>query len=162
MKLSLLFSLVGLSVASFSVQAVQPEPEKRVHDFYHEYLNADNNEVLASLVETYVSKPLIKSLNTSAMCNYGNDDGQKVCETDCDIDRCFYYNVWIETDVNYFTKSQDTYPDWERFIKTKLIFNNDATAQVDVILGGIPEHKVRYSVFLIQSDEGWKIWQVDK
>lgn len=160
MKLSRLIPLAGLCLVSFTAQADKTEPEKVVYDFYRYYLKAPTNEI-ASLVDKYVSESLLKSLDASAMCNYGNDEGQKICETKCDADRCFYYNVWVETDVNYFTKSQDTYPDWEKYIKTKLIFDNDTVAQVDVTLGKIPTHKAHYFVFLIKEKDGWKIGQVD-
>lgn len=160
MKISKFIPLFALCFTPLLVQAKSTEPEKVVYDFYRSYLNAETGEV-AELVDTYVSKPLIKSLDASAMCNYGNDEGQKVCETECDADKCFYYNVWVETDVNYFTKSQDTYDDWGKFVKTKLIYDNDTTAQVDVSLGKQRTQQGHYTVFLIKDGDSWKIWQVD-
>lgn len=156
---------VGLAALPAATHARLSGPEKAAFYFYHGYLNdmMDHD----TIVNTYVSQPLLNSIDTSLQCNYGQSDGdEKVCSATCEGNKCLYGEVWVETELDYFTKAQDPYPDWSKFIDTTLISRNDTTALVAVTLGRIEIEKASYTVTLIKDgaadEDNWKIWQVTR
>lgn len=145
--------------------------EDIVHDFYSEYLKDDskNND---ALIKKYVSNQLIHSISDSTMCNYDSDDSMSLSELQKKCSHkhkckqykgnyvCDWYGVWIESDVNYFTKSQDIYPSWKLNIKTHTITENGSKSVVGVVLGDDSEPKKILRVSLNKINTGWKIISV--
>lgn len=161
-EISLCMSLVGLCLASFSAQAASDDPNKHVYQFYHLYL--DNPAIHDEVLTEYVAKPLLEAIDTSMQCNYGQSEGdEKVCSSECIENKCTYGHVWVETDVDYFTKSQDPNTDWANTLETKLVSSNETSALVMVTLD--KTDNVSYAVTLVNDeggpDSGWKIWRVD-
>ena len=80
----------------------------------------------SELVRKYVLSNVIQSINHSSLCNYDSDDSvkfdglEKMCakKRECSDSngyyKCNWDCVWVETDVDYFTKSQDIYLSGER------------------------------------------------
>ncbi|ALB63563.1 hypothetical protein AFK62_14110 [Cronobacter condimenti 1330] len=146
-------------------------PEDIVHDFYSAYLKDEptGNDVL---VKKHVSDELKKSINDSTMCNYDSDDSvseselAKKCSTkhECKKDKgnyiCDWYGVWVESDVNYFTKSQDTYPSWQSNINTSTIKRDEDNSVVRLVLGNGAETNNELKVSLRKYNDGWKIISV--
>lgn len=165
-----LFILVFL-VSHFSLAIDLNGPESIVNDFYKAYLNDSsvNNE---ALIRKYVSKKLIKSINDSSICNYDTDDSisdselEKKCfqKHECKGNKgnyiCDWYGVWIESDVNYFTKSQDIYPSWKSNIKTTIVFQKNKESLISLVLGDGSVATNKLMVELKQETDGWKIISV--
>ncbi|MEY7435891.1 DUF3828 domain-containing protein, partial [Enterobacter cloacae] len=152
--------------------AAEPtNPEDIVHDFYSEYLKdySKNND---ALIKKYVSDQLMDSIADSTMCNYDSDDSisaselEKKCSQKHECKQykgnyvCDWYGVWIESDVNYFTKSQDIYPSWKLNIKTNTITDNGSKSVVGVVLGDDSESKNTLRVSLKKINTSWKIISV--
>lgn len=163
--------LIALSFSNFSQAGESKGPENIVHDFYSAYLqdNSDDND---ALVKTYVSDELVKSINDSTMCNYDSDDSipeselAKKCSQkhECKQDKnnyiCDWYGTWVESDVNYFTKSQDTYPSWQSNINTSIIKSSNNDSEVDLVLGNRSEPNNHLKVSLKKINGSWKIISV--
>lgn len=158
-----LFSFLHLAFAAESTS-----PEDIVYDFYSEYLKDDtgNNE---ALVKKNASDQLINSIADSTMCNYDSDDSvsaselEKKCAQKHECKQykgnyiCDWDGVWIESDVNYFTKSQDVYPSWKLNIKTSTITNDGSKSVVEVVLGNDSEPKNTLKVSLKKINTDWEI-----
>jgi hypothetical protein len=143
-------------------------PEQVVSDFYHWYVypneTYDKNNIK---LQHYVSDDLLININLSVQCNYDSDDStvndeclkERECKSSMDTYVCKWGNIWIENDVNYFIKSQDSYPTWETNINVTLIFKTVDKAIVTVSLGAGNDPIKRLSVMLSQENELWKISQ---
>ena len=139
-----------------------------MHNFYSEYLKNDT-ESNDALVKKYVSDQLLNSITDSTMCNYDSDDSvsaselEKKCSQKHECKQykgnyiCDWDGVWIESDVNYFTKSQDVYPSWKLNIKTSTITNDGSNSVVGVVLGNNSEPKNTLKVSLKKINTDWKI-----
>ncbi|HFT9547602.1 TPA: hypothetical protein ACGTAX_004789, partial [Escherichia coli] len=68
----------------------------------------------------------------------------------------------VDTDVDYFTKSQDIYPSWRANIRTFDVFQKENDSSVNVILGAGSEPKVKFKVMLKIIDEKWKITSISE
>lgn len=171
--------LIVCSHLAFAAESINPEDI--VHDFYSEYLKdeAGDNGVL---VKKYVSYQLMNSIADSTMCNYDSDDSvsasasaselelelelEKKCSLKHECKQykgnyiCDWDGVWIESDVNYFTKSQDVYPSWKMNIKTNIITKDSIKSVVGVVLGNDSEPKNTLRVSLEKIDTSWKIISV--
>ncbi|EAN4327046.1 DUF3828 domain-containing protein [Salmonella enterica] len=146
-------------------------PEFVVKTFYSEYLKDDTGNKDA-IIKKYVSDQLMNSITDSIMCNYDSDDTvsgselEKTCSQKHECKQykgnyiCDWYGVWVESDVNYFTKSQDTYPSWKLNIKTSTITENGSNSVVGVVLGDDSEPKNSLNVSLKKIDSSWKIISV--
>jgi hypothetical protein len=165
--------LFSLSFSNISLAYESKSPESIVHDFYSAYLQ-DKSGGNETLVKTYVSDDLAKSINYSAMCNYDSDDSiseselTKKCSQkhECKQDKgnyiCDWYGIWVETDVNYFTKSQDVLLSWRTNINTFDVTQKGSDSLVDVVLGNGSEPKARFKVSLKKDNGNWKITSVTK
>ncbi|HDK6715898.1 TPA: DUF3828 domain-containing protein [Klebsiella quasipneumoniae] len=168
---NLFYAFICAFLFSFSHLAFAAEstsPEDIVHDFYSEYLKDDtgNND---ALVKKNASDQLINSIADSTMCNYDSDDSvstselEKKCAQKHECKQykgnyiCDWDGVWIESDVNYFTKSQDVYPSWKLNIKTSTITNDGSKSVVEVVLGNDSEPKNTLKVSLKKINTDWKI-----
>lgn len=157
--------------AHIAFAAEPTNPEDIVHDFYSEYLKDDskNND---ALIKKYVSDQLMDSIADSTMCNYDSDDSisaselEKKCSQKHECKQykgnyvCDWYGVWIESDVNYFTKSQDIYSSWKLNIKINTITDNGSKSVVGVVLGDDSEPKNTLRVSLKKINTSWKIISV--
>ena len=106
------------------------------------------------------------------MCNYDSDDSiseselAKKCaqKHECKQDKgnyiCDWYGIWVETDVNYFTKSQDVFLSWRTNINTFDVTQKGSDSLVGVILGDGSEPKARFKVSLKKDNGNWKIISV--
>lgn len=160
-----------LTCSHAALSAESTNPADIVHDFYSEYLKDDtgNND---AIIKKYVSDQLMNSITDSTMCNYDSDDSvsaselEKKCSQKHECKQykgnyiCDWYGVWVESDVNYFTKSQDTYPSWKLNIKTNTITENGSKSVVGVVLGDDSEPKNTLNVSLKKIDSSWKIISV--
>lgn len=161
--------LLTCSHVALSTESIKPADT--VHDFYSKYLKDDtgnNNEI----IKKYVSNQLMNSITDSTMCNYDSDDSvstseiEKKCSQKHECKQykgsyiCDWYGVWVESDVNYFTKSQDIYPSWKLNIKTSTIKENGNKSVVGVVLGDDSEPKNILHVSLKKIDSSWKIISV--
>lgn len=169
-KYRLVFLFI-FSFSNFSLAEESKSPEIIVHEFYSTYLQDESggNDVL---VKTYVSDELAKSINDSTLCSYDSDDSipeselAKKCSQkhECKQDKgnyiCDWYGVWVESDVNYFTKSQDTYPSWQSNINTSTIKKNDNNSEVKLVLGNGTEPNKYINVSLKKINDSWKIISV--
>ena len=61
---------------------------------------------------------------------------------------CNWHGAWVDTDVDYFTKSQDVYPSWKASISTFDVYQKENDSSVNVILGAGSEPKVKFNVVL--------------
>ena len=162
-----------LCLSNFTLASVQASPESMVYEFYKSYLkekSSDNSRLLSQ----YVSDELMKSINDSMMCNYDSDDSvsEEELEGKCSQKHeckqfkeryiCNWHGVWVDTDVDYFTKSQDIYPSWRANISTFDVFQKENDSSVNVILGAGSEPKVKFKVMLKIIDEKWKITSVSE
>ncbi|ELD8752320.1 DUF3828 domain-containing protein [Escherichia coli] len=160
-----------LCLSNFTLASVQASPESMVYEFYKSYLkekSSDNSRLLSQ----YVSDELMKSINDSMMCNYDSDDSVSAEELEGKCSQkleckqfkeryiCNWHGVWVDTDVDYFTKSQDIYPSWRANISTFDVFQKENDSSVNVILGAGSEPKVKFKVMLKIIDEKWKITSV--
>jgi hypothetical protein len=159
---------------SFSQCALCSEydsPENIVEGFYRTYLNEPSQGNL-KLIEKYVSRQLIQSIRHSFECNYDSEDSsiesenRKLCskKRECKDYRgnhiCDWNGVWIETDVDYFTKSQDIYPSWKRNVKTVTISQSNSESLIDVSLGGGTDPVMNLKVKMIRNGDLWKVISV--
>ncbi|MEF9838793.1 DUF3828 domain-containing protein [Escherichia coli] len=157
-----------LCLSNFTLASVQASPESMVYEFYKSYLkekSSDNSRLLSQ----YVSDELMKSINDSMMCNYDSDDSVSTEELEGKCSQkheckqfkeryiCNWHGVWVDSDVDYFTKSQDIYPSWRANISTFDVFQKENDSSVNVILGAGSEPKVKFKVMLKIIDEKWKI-----
>ena len=162
-----------LCLSNFTLASVQASPESMVYEFYKSYLkekSSDNSRLLSQ----YVSDELMKSINDSMMCNYDSDDSVSAEELEGKCSQkheckqfkeryiCNWHGVWVDTDVDYFTKSQDIYPSWRANISTFDVFNKENDSSVNVILGAGSEPKVKFKVMLKIIDEKWKITSISE
>lgn len=162
-----------LCLSNFTLASVQASPESMVYEFYKSYLkekSSDNSRLLSQ----YVSDELMKSINDSMMCNYDSDDSVSAEELEGKCSQkheckqfkeryiCNWHGVWVDTDVDYFTKSQDIYPSWRANINTFDVFQKENDSSVNVILGAGSEPKVKFKVMLKIIDEKWKITSVSE
>ncbi|EIJ2794514.1 DUF3828 domain-containing protein [Escherichia coli] len=162
-----------LCLSNFTLASVQASPESMVYEFYKSYLkekSSDNSRLLSQ----YVSDELMKSINDSMMCNYDSDDSvsaeelERKCSQKHECKQfkeryiCNWHGVWVDTDVDYFTKSQDIYPSWRANISTFDVFQKENDSSVNVILGAGSESKVKFKVMLKIIDEKWKITSVSE
>ncbi|MEG0206002.1 MAG: DUF3828 domain-containing protein [Citrobacter sp.] len=162
-----------LCLSNFTLASVQASPESMVYEFYKSYLkekSSDNSRLLSQ----YVSDELMKSINDSMMCNYDSDDSVSAEELEGKCSQkheckqfkeryiCNWHGVWVDTDVDYFTKSQDIYPSWRANISTFDVFQKENDSSVNVILGSGSEPKVKFKVMLEIIDEKWKITSVSE
>lgn len=162
-----------LCLSNFTLASVQASPESMVYEFYRSYLkekSSDNSRLLSQ----YVSDELMKSINDSMMCNYDSDDSVSAEELEGKCSQkheckqfkeryiCNWHGVWVDTDVDYFTKSQDIYPSWRANISTFDVFQKENDSSVNVILGAGSEPKVKFKVMLKIIDEKWKITSVSE
>lgn len=162
-----------LCLSNFTLASVQASPESMVYEFYKSYLkekSSDNSRLLSQ----YVSDELMKSINDSMMCNYDSDDSVSAEELEGKCSQkheckqfkeryiCNWHGVWVDTDVDYFTKSQDIYPSWRANISTFDVFQKENDSSVNVILGASSEPKVKFKVMLKIIDEKWKITSVSE
>ncbi|GDP01662.1 hypothetical protein BvCmsNSNP012_02722 [Escherichia coli] len=162
-----------LCLSKFTLASVQASPESMVYEFYKSYLkekSSDNSRLLSQ----YVSDELMKSINDSMMCNYDSDDSVSAEELEGKCSQkheckqfkeryiCNWHGVWVDTDVDYFTKSQDIYPSWRANISTFDVFQKENDSSVNVILGAGSEPKVKFKVMLKIIDEKWKITSVSE
>lgn len=145
------------------VQTERSNPEKVVIDFYRQYLNHWESGG-DTIKNKYVSQPLINIIRDALVCSYTADEeeAKQICSTRCNENACYYNGLWIENDVDYFTKSQDVYPDWPEFITTKLISRNDTAALESLTLGKKKEEKTNFTITLIKDNDAWQIWQVQR
>lgn len=162
-----------LCLSNFTLAFVQASPESMVYEFYKSYLkekSSDNSRLLSQ----YVSDELMKSINDSMMCNYDSDESVSAEELEGKCSQkheckqfkeryiCNWHGVWVDTDVDYFTKSQDIYPSWRASISTFDVFQKENDSSVNVILGAGSEPKVKFKVMLKIIDEKWKITSVSE
>lgn len=162
-----------LCLSNFTLASVQASPESMVYEFYKSYLkekSSDNSRLLSQ----YVSDELMKSINDSMMCNYDSDDSVSAEELEGKCSQkheckqfkeryiCNWHGVWVDTDVDYFTKSQDIYPSRRANISTFDVFQKENDSSVNVILGAGSEPKVKFKVMLKIIDEKWKITSVSE
>ncbi len=145
--------------------------ENTVINFYKAYLSDDSAND-SSIVSKYASDELMKSINDSTMCNYDSYDSvsaadlEKLCakKHECKAYKgnylCDWYGVWVESDVNYFTKSQDVYPSWKSSIKTSTVRQNAQQSVIDVVLGEGKETSNSLQVTLKKDGDDWKISSV--
>ena len=162
-----------LCLSNFTLASAQASPESMVYEFYKSYLkekSSDNSRLLSQ----YVSDELMKSINDSMMCNYDSDDSVSAEELEGKCSQkheckqfkeryiCNWHGVWVDTDVDYFTKSQDIYLSWRANISTFDVFQKENDSSVNVILGAGSEPKVKFKVMLKIIDEKWKITSVSE
>lgn len=162
-----------LCLSNFTLASVQASPESMVYEFYKSYLkekSSDNSRLLSQ----YVPDELMKSINDSMMCNYDSDESVSAEELEGKCSQkheckqfkeryiCNWHGVWVDTDVDYFTKSQDIYPSWRASISTFDVFQKENDSSVNVILGADSEPKVKFKVMLKIIDEKWKITSVSE
>lgn len=162
-----------LCLSNFTLASGQTSPESIVYNFYKSYLKEESSDD-SRLLSQYVSDELMKSINDSMMCNYDSDDSASAEELEgkCSQKReckqfkgryiCNWYGVWVDTDVDYFTKSQDIYPSWKSTISTFDVSQKGNNSSVNVILGADSEPKVKFKVLLEIIDEKWKITSVSE
>ncbi|MTH48294.1 DUF3828 domain-containing protein [Intestinirhabdus alba] len=146
-------------------------PTNTVVGFYKALLNSDT-EKMSEVIEEYVSGNLLKSIQDSTICNYDTvisaSDGEteKICSAKRECKEykgnyiCDWYGIGIETDVNYFTKSQDTYPSWRGSIKTSIVKQEEYESVIAVVLGEGEEVTSPLTVSLEKIDGQWKIKSV--
>jgi len=167
-------TFVFIFVFVFSCLVIASEtisPEDVVSNFYREYLNNHSGDSDA-IVKKYVSDELIKSVSYATMCNYDRYDLVSVSglEQKCSQKHecrqykwnyiCKWYGIWIETDVDYFTKSQDTYPFRRLNIKSSIIAGDENDSLVGIILKGDYGTEVKLKASLKKHGGNWKITKV--
>ncbi|EPS5531922.1 YbjP/YqhG family protein [Klebsiella pneumoniae] len=156
-----------LCLSNFTQASEQTSPENIVYNFYKSYLKEESSDN-SRLLSQYVSDELMKSINDSMMCNYDSDDSVSAEELEgkCSQKReckqfkgryiCNWHGAWVDTDVDYFTKSQDVYPSWKASISTFDVYQKENDSSVNVILGAGSEPKVKFNVVLEKIDRKWK------
>ncbi|MBS0848947.1 DUF3828 domain-containing protein [Citrobacter sp. JGM124] len=162
------FFAFWLCLSNFTLASGQTSPESIVYNFYKSYLKEESSDN-SRLLSQYVSDELMKSINDSMMCNYDSVSAEEFDEK-CSQKReckqfkgryiCNWCGVWVDTDVDYFTKSQDIYPSWKANISTFDVSQKENNSSVNVILGAGSEPKVKIKVMLKIIDGKWKIISV--
>lgn len=157
-----------LCLSNFTLASGQTSPESIVYNFYKSYLKEESSDN-SRLLSQYVSDELMKSINDSMMCNYDSVSAEEL-EGKCSQKRecqqfkgryiCNWHGAWVDTDVDYFTKSQDIYPSWKTSISTFDLSQKDNDSSVNVILGAGSEPKVKFKVILERIDGKWKITSI--
>ncbi|HBC5916896.1 TPA: DUF3828 domain-containing protein [Proteus mirabilis] len=152
-----------------SIQNSILSPEQVVKFFYEGYLKNINEE---NLIKRYVTPELALKLYYSSICHYDSDVDEKELEKICKKEQkckknggnivCDWGGTWIETDVNYFIKSQDNYPSWEKNIKVLKSKQTDTYSKIDLILGDGTDPILNLQIFLIKQGSNWKINRVTK
>lgn len=132
-------------------------------------LLSDNTKNKGEIISKYASDNLVKSIKYSTMCNYDSDDSvsesdlQKICSAKRECKEykgnylCNWYSVWIESDINYFTKSQEDYPSWSNRIKTRIVTQEENDSVIAVVLGEGKETSVPLRVSVKKINNQWKI-----
>lgn len=169
--IKLFMCILLISTSQCSLYSEYDSPGKIVEGFYRTYLN-ESSQGNSQLIEKYVSSQLIQSIRHSFECNYDSSDSsiesenRKLCskKRECKDYRgnhiCDWNGVWIETDVDYFTKSQDIYPSWKRKIKAITISQNNSESLIDVSLGGGTDPVMNLKVGMIRDGDLWKVISV--
>lgn len=144
-------------------------PEQVVKIFYEGYLKNINDE---KLIRHYVTPELALKLYHSSICNYDSDANEKELEKVCKKEQkckkiggnivCDWGGIWIETDVNYFIKSQDNYPSWEKNIVVLKSKQTETYSKIDLILGDGTDPILNLQIVLIKQGNDWKINRVTK
>lgn len=168
------FFLLLLSLlleSSFAAEVVPPE--NVVNNFYHSYLS-NYEKSGGGLTNRFVMPNVMQNINNSYRCNYdseassNNENLEKICskKRECKSSKgnyiCNWDGVWVETDTDYFTKSQDVYPSWEKNITITPLKVHDENAEFMVSLGKSPCPVTNLKVSLIYLDHNWKINGVTK
>lgn len=166
-----LFFLLILSSNAGASALDNAIPEKFVVQFYKSILSEDVDE--ADIFSgKYIDDKLLASINLSSLCNYDSEEKElsnaikTKCSTqrECKINkgnyRCNWDGVWVENDVNYFTKSQDIYPSWRNKIRLKKIRGKANYATYAVTFGDCTDVVKTLYVSLIRKASGWKIISV--
>lgn len=166
-------NLLIIMISIFFVSTVQGKsstsPESTVFEFYSKYL-AGNSGSLFKLQKEYMTSELEMKLTDSTDCNYDSDRSKdelkKICKKDreCKVNNgntiCNWQGTWIETDVNYFLKSQDDSLSWQKNINVFPISENKNLAYVFSILGDGSDEN-RYLLIELKKDKNeWKINKV--
>ncbi|EJF7710988.1 DUF3828 domain-containing protein [Providencia alcalifaciens] len=166
-------NLLIIMISIFFVSTVQGKsstsPESTVFEFYSKYL-AGNSGSLFKLQKEYMTSELEKKLTDSTDCNYDSDRSKdelkKICKKDreCKVNNgntiCNWQGTWIETDVNYFLKSQDDSLSWQQNINVFPISENKNLAYVFSILGDGSDEN-RYLLIELKKDKNeWRINKV--
>lgn len=166
MRFIFLLLLPWLLVASCATKVILPD--EVVKGFYHSYLRAEGGEE-NTLINKFVMPNVVKSINDSYQCNYDSDESarnkvpgmicsqKRECKSSSGDYICNWDGVWVETDVDYFTKSQDVYPSWAKEITIKPLEIHEGNAGFEVSLGKYPDPVTNLKVTLIFSDHNWKI-----
>ncbi|RWR02201.1 hypothetical protein ED28_11260 [[Pantoea] beijingensis] len=159
-----------LSKTTFSTEIYSPE--KVLGDFYYAYLSDNGNE--SELIDKYVLNNVIESVNDASFCNYdsaesvnsGGVKGKCSEKRECKASKgdyiCNWDGVWVETDVNYFTKSQDVYPSWNKYINVVPVKGNKTDVCYLVSLGKYPDPVMKLKITLVAVEHGWKISKVTR
>ncbi|EKT60361.1 hypothetical protein OOA_12305 [Providencia burhodogranariea DSM 19968] len=152
-----------------SIASSRLSPEEVVMNFYEGYLKNTDEE---TLVELYVTPELALKLYHSSICNYDSDvdenELKKICRKDQKCKKnsgnivCNWDGTWIETDVNYFIKSQDNYPSWEKNIVVLKSKQTATYSKIDLILGDGTDPILNLQIVLIKQGSNWKINRVTK
>ncbi|WP_271461413.1 DUF3828 domain-containing protein [Pantoea leporis] len=142
---------------------------EKVKCFYEKYLVSEGVD---ALLKKYISKDLLRSINYSSSCNYDSDDvsplnnkekmcsEKRECKTKGDNVSCNWNGIWIETDVDYFTKSQDFYPSWSKHVSVSLVAKYEDSESYKVSLGMKPDPIMQLRVIVSLVDGNWKIRKV--
>ncbi|MEI9532897.1 hypothetical protein [Moellerella wisconsensis] len=142
-------------------------PEEVVTKFYESYLKNTNEE---NLVESYVAPELALKLYHSSICNYDSDVDEKELEKICKKDQkckqssgniiCDWNGTWIETDVNYFIKSQGDALSWQQHINVFPISQDAYIAYIFTVLGDGSDINRYLLIELVKITKEWKINKV--
>lgn len=162
-------SINNEKVTSVQNLIISASPEQVVKEFYEGYLKNINEEYL---IEYYVTPELALKLYHSSICNYDSDADEKELEKVCKKEQkcknysgnivCDWEGTWIETDVNYFIKSQDNYPSWEKNIVVLKSKQTATYSTIDLMLGDGTDPILILQIILIKQGNNWKINQVTK
>lgn len=142
-------------------------PEEVVANFYEGYLKNTNEE---SLLESYVTPELALKLYYSSICNYDSDVDEKELEKICKKEQeckknsgnivCEWHGTWIETDVNYFIKSQGDALSWQEHINVFPISEEKEIAYIFTVLGDGTDINRYLLIELVKIKKEWKINKV--
>lgn len=161
-------------VFSFSVDAfssVSEPPEEVAKVFYKLYLNG-GDKADSNVLRDYVSEKLISSVNHSLECNYDLSDSLHVSNVIemCNQKRecreykgnyiCKWDGVWVESDVDYFIKSQDIYPSWRKNINVLSISHDEKKSVMKVSLGDGADPVMNLRVRMVLSNNTWRLISV--
>lgn len=168
------------TLSAFASNLNEIPPEQVVSNFYHWYTETPDEpgEKSDNELKNYVTERLIINTTQSMKCNYDYEDmdGTEhiagVVSSECQKEReckasvknfiCNWGGTWVETDVNYFTKSQDVYPTWSTDIQVTPITKTENEAAVNVSLGAGIDPIMQLQVLLILENGQWKISNVSQ